>query len=107
MELTLRNYRNEPIITLKVGHVYVFCAEKCKHNLPITQDIDYKVSSMFYAHVSEHGYEIKVSEEMIKNPHSYVSTIKAIQMYCKLKMEESSEAIFERLAQECYKELDI
>lgn len=107
MELQLRPYGNEQPITLCIGDIYVFCNAKYRERFVgnIT-NADYIVSKAYFEHITKFGNETVITEAILSNPHDNIELLKFIRVYGKVKAEESSADIWQKLEGQCYKELE-
>ena len=85
-------------ITINEGDVYVFSPSRYKQNC--LTNSDYAVSQAYIEHLAIYGFETVITKDIIENKQNHIELLKFIQAYGDLKVETTSQEIWDKLARE-------
>lgn len=88
-------------MTISVGEVYVFSNDRYKQNMLLNApNSDYAVSKAYIEHLAIWGFEREITANVIDNKQDNIDLLQWIRAYGTLKVEITSEDIWNKLAAE-------
>lgn len=89
-----------PII-INVGEVYIFSNDRYKQNMLLNAaNCDYIVSKAYIEHLAVWGFETEITADVIAKKEDNVDLLQWVRAYGTLKVEITSQDIWDKLAAE-------